>query len=166
MANKVFSFSGQTDFMNQSLSSSQDIVPNDVFMDVNIISMPTQTTTIDEKNVLDYKISDSANVQAILNSLHNIFTWYQGERILLPEFGSRLRMMLYEGITPYTEQIIASEIRSMVTEWDPRIQIAEIRDTTTVNDQEDNTIRIDVVFSIPQLDDQLYSYSFKFNRSE
>lgn len=164
MANKVFSFSGQADFINQSLSSSQDVVPNDVFIDVNAVSMPIQKIDIDGNTVYDYKISNSSNVQAILNSLHNIFSWYQGERILLPEFGSRLRMLLYEGITPYTEQQIVSEIRGTVSEWDPRIQIVDVKDTTTNDDVEDNTIRIDVVFSIPQLDDQLYSYSFKFNR--
>ena len=47
-----------------------------------------------------YKVEKSLNVKAIFNSLRNIFTWIPGERILLPEFGSRLRSLLYEGITP------------------------------------------------------------------
>lgn len=66
------------------------------------------------------KVSKSVNVRAVRNSLHNIFTWIPGERILLPEFGSRLYTLLYEGITQLTEEQIIAEIRSCVTEWEPR----------------------------------------------
>lgn len=58
-----------------------------------------------------YKIDNLINLKAILNSLHNIFNWTPGERILNPEFGSKLHQLLYEGITPTTEELIASEIK-------------------------------------------------------
>jgi len=48
-----------------------------------------------------YMLNRLANVNAIRNSLHNIFSWIPGERVLLPEFGSNLRKLLYEGITDY-----------------------------------------------------------------
>lgn len=57
------------------------------------------------------KVSKSVNVQAVRNSIRNIFTWIPGERILLPEFGSKLYTLLYEGITPLTEERIIAEIR-------------------------------------------------------
>ena len=66
------------------------------------------------------KVSKSVNVQAVRNSLRNIFTWIPGERILLPEFGSKLYTLLYEGITPLNEERIVAEIRNCVTEWEPR----------------------------------------------
>lgn len=46
-----------------------------------------------------YRVAKDVNVRAVFNSLHNIFTWTPGERVLDPEFGSRLRKMLYEQIT-------------------------------------------------------------------
>ena len=117
------------------------------------------------KKISIYNIDKLINIQAILNSLHNIFTWRPGERILNPEFGSRLYTLLYEGITPETEERIAAEIRSCISEWEPRVQIIEIRDISTIEETEDNTIHLEVVFIIPQLSDEQYSYSFTYRRS-
>jgi phage baseplate assembly protein W len=86
--------------------------------------------------------------------LHNIFTWRPGERILNPEFGSRLYTLLYEGITPETEERIAAEIRSCVSEWEPRVQITEIRDISTIDETENNTIHLEVIFIIPSLSNE------------
>jgi len=47
-----------------------------------------------------YRLGKLVNVKAVTNSIHNIFTWTPGERILNPEFGSRLKKYLYEGIIP------------------------------------------------------------------
>ena len=93
------------------------------------------------------------NANAVKGALHNIFTWIPGERILLPEFGSRLYSLLYEGITPQTEERIVAEIRHCVSEWEPRADIVEIRNISTIDDTEDNTIHIEVVFTVKGLDD-------------
>jgi len=51
-----------------------------------------------------YRIANSVDVQAVHNSINNIFSWIPGERILNPEFGSNLHTLLYEGITKYNEE--------------------------------------------------------------
>ena len=108
-----------------------------------------------------YKIATLINVQAVQNSIRNIFTWIPGERILDPEFGSKLPYMLYEGITPWTQEKIASEIHRCINQWEPRVTIKEIQNLSTVEDTENNTIHIEVIYTIPSLtDDQLYSYPF------
>lgn len=119
--------------------------------------------TVMDKSGGSPKIAKSVNVKAVRNSIHNIFTWIPGERILLPEFGSRLYLMLYEGITPLTEERIIAEIRSCMTEWEPRAQIVEIRNASNIDDTEDNTIHIEVVFTIPSLSDEQYIYSFTYD---
>ena len=62
-----------------------------------------------------YKISKINDVAATKNSLHNIFTWTPGQRILNPNFGSRLESLLYEGITEQNKDAIVAEIKSAVT---------------------------------------------------
>lgn len=114
------------------------------------------------KQLSTWKIAKNVNVKAVFDSLRNIFTWNKCERILLPEFGSNLRSMLYEGITPQTEEAIIAEIYSCVSDWEPRIQIASIRNVSTVDDTEDNTIHLEVVFTIPSLGDEQYTYSFSY----
>lgn len=106
-----------------------------------------------------YRIATLEDVKAVFNSLKNIFSWTPGERVLLPEFGNKLRRLLYEGITPQnTEQIIA-EIRHCVTEWEPRVVIQKIMNASTVEDTEDNTVHIEVEFTIPKLTED-YSYTY------
>ena len=156
MANKIFTFGSVVESgIEKSLPSLEK------WKDISMLS---KTVIHNEKPEL--KVSKSVNVQAIKNSMRNIFTWIPGERVLLPEFGSTLRSLLYEGITPLTEERIAAEIRSCITEWEPRVQIVEIRNVSTVDDTEDNTIHLAVVFTIPSLSDEQYIYSFTYNPAQ
>ena len=113
-----------------------------------------------------YRLGKLVNVKAVQNSIHNIFTWIPGERILNPEFGSRLKKYLYEGITPLTEEQVNAEIRKCITQWEPRANILSIINVGDVNDTEDNTIHLDVVFNIPELSEQQYRYSYFYKRGD
>ena len=115
-----------------------------------------------------YKLSKLVNVQSVFNSLHNIFTWTPGERILNPEFGNNLKKYLYEGITEFTAESITAEIRRCIAEYEPRVRIVSINNVSNINDTENNTIQIDIVFTIPSLSKEqfIYSYTYKYNNNE
>ena len=163
MANKIISFNSTNEsFIGSDLSSVTPEKQLEVFTDISMEASLNGGRLTDNK----WKVEKNVNVKAIFGSLHNIFTWTPGERILLPEFGSRLRSLLYEGITQQTEERIATEIRSCVSEWEPRVTIVEIRNISTVDDTEDNTIHLEVVFKIPRLSDEQYTYSFSYNRTD
>lgn len=153
MANKIFTFGTVVEPGTEKAFPSLE-----KWKDISMISKTTMNNGMPQ-----LKVSKSVNVYAVKNSMRNIFTWIPGERILLPEFGSNLRSLLYEGITPLTEERIAAEIRQCITEWEPRAQIEEIRNVSTVDDTEDNTMHLEVVFTIPSLNDEQYIYSFTYN---
>lgn len=111
-----------------------------------------------------YRVGQLTDIAAVQNSLKQIFTWIQGERILLPEFGSRLQLYLYEGITDSNTEQIISEIRSCVSRWEPRVTIDGVVNQTTVDDVENNTIHLEILYSIPSLSRLQYSYSYVYNR--
>ena len=113
-----------------------------------------------------WRISKLINVKAVQNSLKNIFTWIPGERILNPEFGSRLKQYLYQGIIPETSEQIVAEIRHCISEWEPRVKLIDVVDMSTTDDHEDNTIHLEIRYSIPELSDEQYTYSFYYNRGE
>ena len=113
-----------------------------------------------------WRVSKLVNVKAVQNSLRNIFTWTPGERILNPEFGNRLHEYLYQGIIPETSEQIVAEIRHCVSEWEPRVNITDVVDVSTTDDHEDNTIHLEIRYTIPELSDEQYSYSFYYNRGE
>jgi len=113
-----------------------------------------------------YKIAKSVNVKAIMNSLNNIFSWLPGQRVINPEFGSKLQYYLYEGITEENVEKIMSEIRYSVSKWEPRVSIEKVIDVSTVEDTEDNVVKLDIIFMIPSISKEQYTYSYIYNKGE
>ena len=101
-------------------AASENAANNEVYKDVSMLSEHKFHNSV---SLSDKKIGNLVNVNAIKNSLHQIFTWIPGERILLPEFGSNLRKLLYEGITDFNVERIMAEIRHCISEWEPRVEI-------------------------------------------
>lgn len=115
------------------------------------------------KSIAHKVVNNLRDIAAIQNSLKNIFTWIPGERILLPEFGSQLRKLLYEGITDYNVERIAAEIRRSISEWEPRVSVQDIVNVSTVNDTEDNTVHLQVLYTIPGLTDETFAYDINYS---
>lgn len=155
MANKVITISSND-------SNKQKNIQQYSFLDVSMLS---KQYSDNEKT--KFKVANLKDIEAIKNSLHNIFTWIPGERILNPEFGCNLRRLLYNGITEFNKEQIAAEIRQSVSKWEPRVKIEKIVDVGTVDDTENNTVCLDIIFSIPELNNgQLYKYPYVSNTSK
>ena len=52
-----------------------------------------------------------------------------------------------------------AEIRRCVTEWEPRVSIESIQRLTDVNDIENSTSKVMVVFKVVGLDDEQFQYT-------
>lgn len=115
-------------------------------------------------NPYRWRVSKLVNVKAVQSSLHHIFTWTPGERIINPEFGNRLKVYLYEGITEFNVEQIKSEIRQCVSKWEPRANIIAIDDVSTIDDTEDNTVHLEITYTIPDLSDEQFVYSYYYKR--
>lgn len=114
-----------------------------------------------------YKIAKINDVEATKNSLHNIFTWTPGQRILNPEFGSRLESLLYEGITEQNKDAIVAEIKSTATTQEPRVEIVDVIDMTNAYEVENNSVYLQITFTIPALTkDKTYSETLVYNTTQ
>lgn len=113
----------------------------------------------------NYRLRKSVNVRAVQNALDNIFSWIPGERILNPEFGTRLHEYLYEGITQYNEEMIVAEIKSCIGRWEPRVVVTQVVNVSNLSDTEDNTIVLDIKYYIKGLPDTIFDKQYIFNRS-
>lgn len=142
----------------------------EVYRDVSIISDRRTMTVVDYEHRPSAEkasklfIAKDVNVKAVFNSLRNIFTWIQGERILNPDFGSKLKLYLYEGITDTNKEQIAAEVRGLCLKWEPRVNVISVRPVQSVQNDEDNTVQLDIVFTIPSLSNEQYQYSYIYNR--
>ena len=66
----------------------------------SFIALSKSTKPPIDINYSGYKIAKNINVKAVQQAIHNIFSWLPGERVLNPEFGTKLKQYLYEGIVP------------------------------------------------------------------
>jgi len=109
-----------------------------------------------------YRVSKLVNVKAVQNSLHQIFTWIPGERVINPEFGSELQKYLYEGITDQNIEAIVAEVKHCVSKWEPRVVVDKVVNVQTVDDTERNTVRLDIVYHIVGLNDEQFRYTYTY----
>ena len=133
-----------------SVVTEQTLANIALFPDDSYIK-PNYYTTVSAEQTL--QINKLVNVNAIRNSLDNIFSWTPGERVLNPEFGTNLRKLLYEGITDFNVEQIVAEIKHAVAQWEPRVQVENIVDVSTIEDHENNNVHLKVIYTIPSLSD-------------
>ena len=53
-----------------------------------------------------------------------------------------------------------AEIRHCFTAWEPRAVLQRVENAGTVDDTENNTVRLDVYYTIKGLDGEQYKYSY------
>lgn len=49
------------------------------------------------------------------------------ERVMVPEFGAGLRAEVFAPNTPLTHRRVESQVRSALSDWEPRIDIEDVR---------------------------------------
>lgn len=54
-----------------------------------------------------------------------------------------------------------AEIQKCITQWEPRVQLVRVVDTSTINDTENNTVKIDIIYIIPSLSFEQYIYTYE-----
>lgn len=125
------------------------------FSDISLISKYQKTQHSDKSN--SFIVTKNVNVEAVKNSLKNIFAWIPGERILDPMFGSRIREFLYQGITKTNIEQIIAEINRSVATYEPRVNITNIENISTYDDHEQNLIRLNVIYRVYGLNNEEFN---------
>jgi phage baseplate assembly protein W len=62
-----------------------------------------------------------------------------------------LQKFLYEPITEDNQERIVAEIKSCVIKWEPRVIVDRIVKSTSINDIENNTVKLDIYFTVKGL---------------
>ena len=99
-------------------------------------------------------ITVSKDVEAVQNSISNIFTFRKGERIIQPEFGNSLYKYLYEPINELTSKKLGTELLNVIERWEPRVEIENI----FVDPYPDeNKYQVSMKYTIPSLNEESYT---------
>jgi len=94
----------------------------------------------------DMKVAYDLN--AIKNSIVNLFNTLPGERILLPDYGCDLRQFIFETVTDSNARFIGRTISKSIEKWEPRVKIVNIN----IDGYEDrNEYEITLILEVPFL---------------
>ena len=88
-------------------------------------------------------VKDAVSVK---RGIKNILLTAPGfERLFQPEIGSGIKNMLFEPMTPLTEQRLSDACRDAIEAWEKR---ASVIDITVISEEEYNRYRVAIKFSI------------------
>ena len=85
------------------------------------------------------------SLQQSRHNIKNLLLTYVGERVAQPEFGSRLREIIFEQIDDDLPLAIETEVKRSVSAWLPYINLIEINTLTDEGDA--NKIFVEVRYS-------------------
>jgi phage baseplate assembly protein W len=88
------------------------------------------------------------DVNAIKNSIFNIFTTIPGQKLLNPIFGLNLLQFLFTGITSPNAKLLGDTILRGLVKFEPRISVEKINVAPDIENQQ---YIIGLVLSVPSL---------------
>ena len=98
-----------------------------------------------------FKNDKSGNVQkvtgsdSISQSIRMILTTGIGERVMLPEFGSRIKSLVFETMDDLMVRAIELEVEEAIKRWEPRVAISGVYVTPNYDK---NLIEVDISYTI------------------
>lgn len=81
-----------------------------------------------------------------------VLATYPGERMMRPDFGSRLRDFVFRPITLDTVAEVSHEVRSALSRWEPRVVVEDV-DASPVPGQ-GGLLHITVGYTVRETDDR------------
>lgn len=84
---------------------------------------------------------------SIRQSIKSILSTSPGERIMLPEFGSSLRKLLFEPMNAFTVRSIEVEVKNAILRWENRVYITSV-DVNVFEDQNKYELSVDFLIIV------------------
>ena len=103
-----------------------------------------------------YFASTSTTIEAVKNNIRNLLQTHEGERLYQPNLGMNLRATMFEQMTEESTYSIQNKILDKLKVWLPFVEIRDVKIK-----QEDNTLRLNIVFNITQDPNTLESVSIE-----
>ena len=106
----------------------------------------TSSKLFENQEINDLKVD--YDIDAVKNSLYNLFTTTPGEKILNPEYGLDFKQYLFLPATVDIAKYIRDEIYSQTARFEPRIKVVNVNITIM---EDVNEFDINIYYNIPSL---------------
>lgn len=115
-----------------------------VFTDLHL-DLKLKTIINNDKLIDAGDLEVDENINAIRNSIKNIFSTKKGQKIYDPEFGASLEQHLFERVDEFYARLIGEEILRNVGEYEPRIEILKVK---VLPIPDENEYRISIYYNL------------------
>lgn len=98
------------------------------------------------------KLSTSESEEDIREAIWLILSTSKGERVMQPNFGCGIHDLVFANLSVATMGLIQSDVREALIQWEPRIEVEEIR--VTSNPKEPSQLLIDIHYRVRSTNNQ------------
>ncbi len=109
-------------------------------------------------------ININTGTDRLHQSIYYILSTIPGERFFVPEFGSKLYLVLFEPNDYITSDLIKTYVKEALDRWEPRIEVISV-DPQSIG--EDNVIPVMITFRIKatnMIDNYVYPFKKEAER--
>lgn len=101
--------------------------------------------------------------EGVRNSIFMILSTAPGERVMLPDYGCGVHDLILEANTPTLRGTVRAMVRSSLVQWEPRIDVIDVRVDTADDSPSHLIIRID--YRLRQ-NNSLFNYVYPYYLQE
>jgi phage baseplate assembly protein W len=102
--------------------------------------------------------------QQVKSNIRNLLLTEKGERIFQPNFGSNLKSLLFEQITPTSLENVEHDIRESLSTWLPYVNVNNL--VVVQDDRNPNQVLTSLEYSTTLEPDSLDTITFTFEVGE
>ena len=109
-----------------TLNSKQVTTISPIYKDLHLDLSFSSNVGLGDKPAQGGDISVDTDIQAVKNSIRNLFTTMKGQKVLDPNFGCSLESFLFEPVSELGAQAIGNLIYDGITQYEPRITVLQV----------------------------------------
>ena len=99
--------------------------------------------------------------QQVKSNIRNLLLTSKGERVFQPNFGSDLKILLFEQISPESLSNVENSIRQSLSTWLPYVRVVNV--VVVEDDRNPNQVLVSLEYSTTLEPTALDTISFKFD---
>lgn len=97
-------------------------------------------------------IALTTSAEDIDRSIEIVVLTAPGERVMRPRFGCRIWELLFEPVTPNLLGLIAEAVRDALAQWEPRIEVEDVRPVPDTDDG--GLVRVQIAYRVRATNDR------------
>ena len=110
-----------------------------------------------QSNPLSSDLIALKNETAIARSIRNIVFTIPGEKIFNENFGSKVSKVLFENVDDISASIIQDEIENSILNYEPRVELIEVK---TDPDYDNNEYNVTIIYRVVGVDVSIQQLEF------